>query len=168
MTTPPQQPSDPAAFGPPPQAQTAPPPKKRTGLIVGLVAAVVVVLVVVGIVVAVMVGSGSSSSPRAVSDTFMSALGAQDVAKAQSVACAAESKKITDGSDFKLDNDYKLDKFDYTFTGENATADDKHDLTYKVDATVTYQGQSRSQSGTFTLNTVKENGDWKVCGFDTQ
>jgi Domain of unknown function (DUF4878) len=152
----------------PPQGSVAPAeqPKKRTGLIVGISVAVVAVLVLGGILIFALTGS-SSSSPREVADTFMSAIKDQDATKARSVACAAKVDQLTTSDDFKVPDGYKIEKLDYTFDKDDTTAQGGHDLSYKVAATVTYQGKTADQNATFKITTVKENDTWKVCDFTT-
>ncbi|MGZ6833604.1 MAG: Rv0361 family membrane protein [Mycobacteriaceae bacterium] len=151
----------------PPQGSVAPveQPKKRTRLIVGISVAVVAVLVLGGILIFAL--SGSSSSPREVADTFMSAIKDQDATKAKSVACAAKVDQLTSSDDFKVPDGYKIETFDYTFDKDDTAAQGGHDLSYKVAATVTYQGKTANQNATFKITTVKENDTWKVCDFTT-
>lgn len=152
----------------PPQGSVAPAeqPKKRTGLIVGISVAVVAVLVLGGILIFALTGS-SGSSPREVADTFMSAIKDQDATKARSVACAAKVDQLTTSDDFKVPEGYKIEKLDYTFDKDDTAAQGGRDLSYRVAATVTYQGKTADQNATFKITTVKENDTWKVCDFTT-
>lgn len=94
----PQQPG----YGPPQPGYGAPQPgyggaqqpKRRTGLIVGIVVGIVAVLAIAGVLAFVLTGS-ESASPRAVGDTFMTAVKDQNVDRARGVSCKDQADKLT-------------------------------------------------------------------------
>jgi len=167
----PQQPG----YGPPPPGYGAPQqgygtarqPKRRTGLIVGIVVGVVAALAIAGVLAFVLTGS-ESASPRAVGDTFMSAVKDQNVDRARNVSCKDGADKLTGVNDgMKLPSEVSLRTFEYNFVSDDTNNDSKHTVTYKADITAQVKGKEEKATTTFKLGVVKENDDWKVCTFDT-
>lgn len=143
------------------------PPKKPTGLIVGAVAAVVAVLVIAGVVVAVFVGSaGSTDSPRAAADTFMSGIQSQNVDQVRSVTCTTNADKLTGTKGAMLPANVTLDNFSYELLSDDTTDDAKHTMIYKADVAATIRGKPETTMTIFKLGVVKEDGSWKVCEMD--
>ncbi len=105
-------------------------------------------------------GGGASDSPRSAADTFMSAAGTLDYAKAATVISSGSIKlNMNTPGLFGLPSDGVKD-YQYTFVSDTTDTDVSHTVVYAVKDTSLRT--NIPDNGTDILTVNKENGSWKV------
>jgi len=114
-------------------------------------------------------GGGPSDSARSAADTFMSAAGTLDYAKAATVISNDnDSIKLNMNTSglFELPSN-GVTNFQYTFVSDTADTDVSHTVVYAVkDRSV--QTPNILDNGVDSLTVNKENGSWKVHDLHSQ
>jgi len=108
---------------------------------------------------------GASDSARSAADTYMSAAGTLDYAKAATVTDShLQPDMNTPGLfNFPLNG---IKDFQYTFVSDTTDTDVSHTVVYAIKRT--YFDQNYTSGGTETVTVHKENGDWKVYDHNAQ
>jgi len=104
-------------------------------------------------------GGGASDSPRSAADTYMSAAGTLDYAKAATVTDSHLQPAMNTPALFGFPSDGVKD-FQYTFVSDTTDTDVSHTVVYAVKKT--YVDNNYPSSGAEILTVNKENGSWKV------
>ncbi len=106
------------------------------------------------------VGGGASDSPRSAADTFMSAAGTLDYAKAATVISSHLQPNMNMPALFGLPSD-GVTNFQYSFVSDTTDTDASHTVVYAVkDRSV--RTPNIPVNGADILTVIKENGSWKV------
>ena len=104
-------------------------------------------------------GGGASDSPRSAADTFMSAAGTLDYAKAATVISSHLQPNMNMPALFGLPSD-GVTNFQYSFVSDTTDTDVSHTVIYAVKKT--YADNNYPSGGTESVTVHKENGSWKV------
>ena len=105
-------------------------------------------------------GGGASDSPRSAADTFMSAAGTLDYAKAATVISSHLQPNMNMPALFGLPSD-GVTNFQYSFVSDTTDTDTSHTVVYAVkDRSV--RTPNIPDNGADILTVIKENGSWKV------
>jgi hypothetical protein len=144
----------PGGYGPP-----APPPRKSP--LPWLLAGGGVLVIAAAVVLILTLTSGSdTSTPQAVAEATVSAINDRDADRLVEISCEKYKSRVqkdllpTDDPDVK---GVKVELVDVSQDGDKATAQIK----------LTRNGApSKDVTPKVNLDFVKENGDWKFCGFD--
>ncbi len=103
---------------------------------------------------------GASDSARSAADTFMSAAGTLDYAKAATVTDNHLQPDMNTPGLFQLQSD-GVTNYQYAFVSDTADTDVSHTVIYAVkDRSV--QTPNILDSGPEILTVIKENGSWKI------
>jgi len=105
-------------------------------------------------------GGGASDSARSAADTFMSAAGTLDYAKAATVTGNHLQPDMNTPGLFQLQSG-GVTNFQYAFVSDTADTDVSHTVIYAVkDRSV--QTPNILDNGPEILTVIKENGSWKI------
>jgi len=104
-------------------------------------------------------GGGPSDSARSAADTFMSAAGTLDYAKAATVTDSHLQPDMNTPALFGFPSD-GIKNFQYTFVSDTTDTDVSHTVVYAIKRT--YFDQNCTSGGTESVTVNKENGSWKV------
>ncbi len=102
---------------------------------------------------------GASDSARSAADTYMSAAGTLDYAKAATVTDSHLQPDMNMPALFGFPSDGVKD-FQYTFVSDTTDTDVSHTVIYAVKKT--YADNNYPSGGTESVTVHKENGSWKV------
>jgi hypothetical protein len=117
-------------------------------------------VVAAGLTLAGCSGGGASDSARSAADTFMSAAGTLDYAKAATVISSHLQPNMNMPALFGLPSD-GVTNFQYSFVSDTTDTDASHTVVYAVkDRSV--RTPNIPDNGADILTVIKENGSWKV------
>ena len=169
------QPSGPPGFGDPNAGFPPPPPKKsNTGLIIGIAGGgAALLLCCVGVIVVLFITGvfGGGGSARSAAETYLKGFANKSSSQATSVLC----DRLKNGSSSDAPGPMSSSgssgsgyyTFSYTITDDEEVSSTEHNVSASINYYGTYNGTSASISGTLKIEVTKEDGSWKVCGFDS-
>ncbi len=133
---------------------------RRKWLIVGGVIVVVVGLVV-GVGIWHFMSPRTAGSPSEAMEIYLEAIKDRDTEQAGKVLCAA----ITRGKGVKVSDEYNVTKLDYSVGTPQKISTTQFHVPVTVEAEFSSDGGKTTRRDTPTYQVIKEDDEWKVCGF---